>query len=63
MFFHAHLSAGSNLRRDDAFATPAKPATLGTLLRDGREALRDARTRRGVRAEMREKVSEPEPCA
>lgn len=59
MFFHAHLSAGVVLERDE---TAQSPTTLGTLLRDGRDAWRDAQARRVTRAGMRNERSEAAPC-
>ena len=59
MFFHAHLSASTTLDRDD----DAEPRlTLAALLRDGRDAVRDARTRRAARAVLHSEKSEAAPC-
>ena len=57
MFFHAHLSASTTFERNNE----AEPSlTLSALLRDGREALRDARARREA---MRSEKSETARCA
>ena len=60
MFFHAHLSASTTLEHND---DAAPRLTLGALLREGRDAMRDARTRRTARAVMQSEESETAHCA